>query len=94
MACRFLFVICVGCDIPGKYAVFEPLMGALTACTLFLQLNLVSKGTTLTFNRSSWESRSNSLHRDVAGKYQHAEWDGKERAYGIRYSICGRHGNK
>ena len=46
-------LICVGCDIPAARKVcgfvgHRALKGALSACTLFLQLNLVRKGTTLT----------------------------------------------
>ena len=86
-------LFCVGCDIPAARNVCG-FVGhrALKGCSKsFPTAKFGEKGDYSNFNRSSWESRPNYLHRDVAGKYQQcntrAEQHAIERAYGIRYSV-------
>ena len=89
-------LICVGCDIPAARKVcgfvgHRALKGCSKCLHSFPTAAFGEKGDYSNFNRSSWESRSNYLHRDVAGKHQQcntrAEQHAIERAYGIRYSV-------
>ena len=89
-------LICVGCDIPAArkacgFVGHRALKGCSKCLHSFPTAAFGEKGDYSNFNRSSWESRSNYLHRDVAGKYQQsntrAEQYAIERAYGIRYSV-------
>ena len=89
-------LICVGCDIPAARKVcgfvgHRALKGCSKCLHSFPTAAFGEKGDYSNFNRSSWESRSNYLHRDIAGKYQQcntrAEQRAIERAYGIRYSV-------